>query len=109
MSRVAAEDTEVVAGFLSRNKLTGVALTMLLEAIALGVLGSWWVRGETAELHTTDLVLQKDVSALQNRVTTAEANSERIEDKVLREIKEMRAEVNQRIERIDDKLDRRRQ
>lgn len=98
---------DAVGGFLARNKLTGVALAMVLEMVILGSGFSWWFRGEIAALHTTDALIQQDISSLQLRNAAAEMASGRIEERVLREIKEMRAEVNQRIDRIDDKLDRR--
>lgn len=103
-----------MSSFLSRNKLTGVALTMLLEAVVLGALGSWWVRGETKDLHAADSLTQqqiastqKDIAALESRTASNESAAQRVEDKVLEEMKQMRTEFRNGLERIEDRMDRR--
>jgi hypothetical protein len=102
-----SEDVERVDSFLKRNKLTGVALSMVLEAAILGTIGAWWVRGELADLTNTMAMQAKDIAALASRVEDNESATNKVEDKVLRELKEIRSEFKSGIERIEDRMDRR--
>lgn len=102
-----SDDIERVDSFLKRNKLTGVALSMVLEAALLGVLGAWWLRGETAEISNNVAMQAKDIAALADRVAANESATDKVEDKVLRELKEIRSEFKSGIERIEDRMDRR--
>lgn len=102
-----SDEAEKVGGFLARNKLTGVAISMLLELVFLIGAGSWWFSGLAANLHNADALMRKDIEQLEQRTSENESDTNRVEDKVLKEIKEMRIEFKTSLERIEDRMDRR--
>lgn len=83
-----------------------LAVSFLAQAVVLGVLGTWYVGTYAGDLRQADMIATIRLDTANARTAELEAQTDRIEGKVLNEIKSMRAELNQRMDRIEDRMER---
>lgn len=82
-------------------------ITVLANLIVFAVAGTWWVGNVRAELATRIASTETNTANLTARVDKAEAATTAIKTEVIEELRHMRTEVNQRLDRIEDRIDRR--